>query len=613
MNLRKKILLGSGVELALVVLIVGWSVYSLMSFGRTGESILQENNESILAAYDMHVALDNQDAIVRNDLLSLRPSGQVEFKKNEDLFLAALGKAREHVYVKGEAAIVDSLAKLYPAYVAEFYDRFCQETRFTDSLAVEYRKSFLLLSGRIHSSFSGLSGLNQSRMYESSLKAKLAANRAVWSTVAIGSVVLLIGLLFSVFLSNYLVMPLKRLMEAFKLSARGDNQLQAPLLESRDEFGQLAREFDRVSGELAAFHEMRVDNILLENQKTEAILKSLEEGVVVLDPDLKLSAINPAAIRLLELKNYVRGASYHFLDLIDNEELGKAVRTLSESGRLPLLEDAQKLITIPGKQSVRYLLYSVTPARTKERVLFAIVILLIDVTRLQELDRLKNEFIMAASHELRTPLTSIGMSIELLMEHISDQLKPRERELLSAASNEIRRLKTLVSDLLDLSKIESGTIELDFQRLQLGAVVERVSSLLIDQMESKKINLNLDVPSSLPEVRADADKIVWVITNLVGNAIRYVSPKGNIKLSAQARGAFVHFSVSDDGPGIASEHQSKIFEKFVQIKDYGKVGGAGLGLSISREIIRAHGGTIWVDSAPGSGSTFTFTLPLVDR
>ncbi|MCE5271861.1 HAMP domain-containing protein [bacterium] len=610
MSLRKKVLLENGLGLGLVVLIVAWSVYNLLSLGQTSESILRENYQSILAAYDMHIALDNQDMIIRDDLRNLRPKGQLEFKKSEDIFRRALGKARDHVYVRGEAEIVDSIETQYGRYVAEFFDRFILEPSLSDSLATSYQGSFLTLSDRIHGSFIKLSDLNQSSMYESSLRSRLVATRAAWSMIAIGAVVLVIGLLFSLLLSNYLVSPLKRLMEASRLIALGDYSVRMPL-ESRDEFGQLSQEFNRMAGELAAFHEMHVDRILAEKHKTEAILQGIEEGVMVLEPDLRLSTINSAAIRLLELKKYTPGTSAAFTELIEHEGLIHAVRSLAETGKIPAMEDSQRLIAIPLKQSVRYLLFSVTPAWNKEGGLAAILILLIDVTRLGELDRLKNEFIMAASHELRTPLTSIGMSIELLMEHVSEQLKPRERELLTSASSEIKRLKTLVSDLLDLSKIESGVIELDFQRLQPAVVVERAVSLLADQMETKKIIFRQDIPASLPEVRADADKTVWVLTNLIGNATRYVDAGGEIKLSAQARGQFMHFSVSDNGPGIAKEHQSKIFEKFVQIKDYGKVGGAGLGLSISREIVRAHGGTIWVDSIPGSGSTFTFTLPLV--
>ena len=122
----------------------------------------------------------------------------------------------------------------------------------------------------------------------------------------------------------------------------------------------------------------------------------------------------------------------------------------------------------------------------------------------------------------------------------------------------------------------------------------------------------MDVPQNLPDVKADANKITWVLTNLISNALRYTESGGSIRLSAEHLGPYVHVSVSDNGPGIPFEDQSKIFDKFVQIKSDKALGGSGLGLTICKEIVRAHGGTIWVDSTPGEGSTFTFTLPVVE-
>ena len=138
-------------------------------------------------------------------------------------------------------------------------------------------------------------------------------------------------------------------------------------------------------------------------------------------------------------------------------------------------------------------------------------------------------------------------------------------------------------------------------------------SVFKTQTEEKGVTLSLNVPKELPDVKADGNKIIWVLTNLISNALRFTSPGGHIRLFAEAFGPYAQVSVNDEGAGIPYEYQSKIFDKFVQVKSDKALGGSGLGLAICKEIVHAHGGTIWVDSIPGAGSTFTFTLPIWGR
>jgi NtrC-family two-component system sensor histidine kinase KinB len=236
--------------------------------------------------------------------------------------------------------------------------------------------------------------------------------------------------------------------------------------------------------------------------------------------------------------------------------------------------------------------------------------LLRDVTRLAELDRLKSEFVMTTSHELRTPLTSIGMSIALLRETALNKLDTKEQQLLSAAHEDLQRLRVLVNNLLDLSRIEAGKMEMDFSSRPVSPLLERVVESFKVQADQKGVALSFNVPEGLPHVKGDANQISWVLTNLVSNALHFTPRGGNIQLTAEAFGPFIQISVRETGPGIPNEYQSKIFDKFVQVKSHNVLGGSGLGLAICKEIVRAHGGTIWVDSVPGAGSTFTFTVPL---
>jgi NtrC-family two-component system sensor histidine kinase KinB len=272
--------------------------------------------------------------------------------------------------------------------------------------------------------------------------------------------------------------------------------------------------------------------------------------------------------------------------------------------------EGEDILTIKTGEESRHYQVSIVPMKTSSGEIPGVVLLLRDITRLRELDRLKSEFVMTASHELRTPLTGINMAVKLLRESASAKLTDQERTMLEACHGEVQRLRALADDLLDLSKIEAGKLELEFQPVQPRLLGDQALSVIKPQAEAKGIALSLEVPQDLPEVTADAHKIVWVLVNLLANAVRYTDTGGHIRVAGELVGKQVHFSVIDDGEGIPLEVQPRIFDKFVHGKPRDGDGGSGLGLAISKELIKAHRGAIWVDSTPGQGSTFTFTLPV---
>jgi NtrC-family two-component system sensor histidine kinase KinB len=266
------------------------------------------------------------------------------------------------------------------------------------------------------------------------------------------------------------------------------------------------------------------------------------------------------------------------------------------------------MLTFATRAGHKHCEYAVTPVAARDGRATGAVLLLRDLTRLFDVERLKSEFVTAASHELRSPLTGLSMSVDLLLERAADGMAARDRELLEAAHEEVHRLQALIDDLLDLSRIEAGRIEMAFADVPVASLFGHVASIFESQLAEKGISLELDPAADLPLVRADANKATWVLTNLVSNALRYVSPGGRIALAARPAGRFVRFAVSDDGPGMPPEVRERIFQKFVHAEGPPS-GGTGLGLAICHEIVRAHGGTIWVESSTDQGTTFAFTLP----
>jgi len=319
--------------------------------------------------------------------------------------------------------------------------------------------------------------------------------------------------------------------------------------------------------------------------------------------------MNPAAADALDVSmNRVVGT--HVLEVIKNEKLYEIIKRTIETGTAPNIDEDNRIVTRGEEDKRKTFQFLITPITTKRNALVGVVFQLRDITHFKELDRLKSEFIMTASHELKTPLTSMEMSIGLLKENAADNLNDNQKQLLDAADEDIRRLKSLIKDLLDLSRIESGKIEMEFDRVDTRVLFEKAIAAQKSIATEKGVQLEAKAVENIPPVNADPTKITWVLTNLISNALRYTDDGGFIKLDAMDVGPQVQINVRDDGKGIPYEYQSRIFDKFVQVKNDPSAGGSGLGLAICKEIVRAHGGTIWVDSTPGEGSTFSFTLPV---
>lgn len=247
-----------------------------------------------------------------------------------------------------------------------------------------------------------------------------------------------------------------------------------------------------------------------------------------------------------------------------------------------------------------------------------------DVTHEHEVDRMKSEFVSLVSHELRTPLTSIKGYVDLLLDGDAGELTEEQQEFLGIIKNNADRLIALINDLLDVSRIESGKIELQRGPLDLAQLIQGVADSLHPSIEAKGQHLTLDLEGRrelsqvgqdctfLPTVMADADRVTQILINLLSNAYKYTPAGGSISVRAYSEGDYVRVDVQDTGIGLSTEEQSQIFTRFFRANNrtVQEVGGTGLGLSIARSLVEMHSGKITVSSSPGQGSTFSFTLPI---
>jgi NtrC-family two-component system sensor histidine kinase KinB len=609
MPLRKRILMGYGITLTLMSVVVIWSVVNLVSLGQASDAILRENYKSILAAENMIDAIERQDSATLLVILGYSDQGLAQFRENENQFLQWLGRAKDNVTIIGEADILTSIESGYSTYLVHF--SMLREMRASSPQRAGefYHETVLPTFTHVRDEAVRLREINHDTMFAASRRAEVVAHTAIWSTVGVAAAAIGLGLGFSLLLSKRLVRPIQQMMEATEALSGGNYEVRVPASGS-DELARLAEGFNTMANKLGIYHRMNVEQIVAEKRKGDAVLRSIEDGVVVVDAEFRVANMNPQAGRALSV-DPESVAKKHFLEVVKNERLFDLMKQTAESGQPPMVEEGKNILSIGEGESAKHYMFSITPVVSKGGGMLGVVLLLRDVTRLKELDRMKSEFVMTASHELKTPLQSLGMSIELLREGAFDKLDDKQKQLLDAANEELARLKSLISDLLDLSKIEAGKVELELDRFPPRILAEKAAGVFKAQAEEKHIQLVTDVPDDVPEVQADANKITWVLTNLIANALRYAD--NMITVSGRHVGQWVHFSVVDDGEGIPPEYQSRIFEKFVQVKSEKSVGGTGLGLAICKEIVRAHKGTIWVDSTPGEGSTFTFTLPVAQQ
>jgi two-component system, NtrC family, sensor histidine kinase KinB len=236
--------------------------------------------------------------------------------------------------------------------------------------------------------------------------------------------------------------------------------------------------------------------------------------------------------------------------------------------------------------------------------------MLTDVTRLRHLDEVKTDLISTVSHELKTPLTSIRLAIHVLLQEKLGLLSPQQMELLVTARDDSDRLYRVIEDLLDISRIESGQAEINLQPVNVAELVLQATDKMRPACLDRKITLDIDLAPDVPRVLAVPTRLQLVFDNLLSNALKYTRMGGQVTVTARPEDRMVRFALEDTGPGIAPEFLPRLFDKFFRVPGQEQI-SSGLGLTIAKEIVAAHGGTIHVASEPGKGTRFTFTVKAV--
>jgi two-component system, NtrC family, sensor histidine kinase KinB len=603
MTLRTKLLLGyAGFVLALGVL-GAWSARTLSQMSAVSGHIIAENYDSVVAAQDMKESLERQDSAALFDLLGQRERARQQVAEHRHRFDAALAAAAANITEPGEREAVEAIRQGRD----EYYKRFDVFTQTSGDRTSVYFRSLEPQFNDVRAASDRLLRLNQEAMRRKADAASRIARRWFFVTLALAVVLMAAGVLIELSLSKAIVGPVGQLTAATVRLASGDLDTPAVPVRSADEIGTLAVSFNRMADRLRELRRSDMGKLLVAQQTTEAVIDSLFDPVIVADDDGRVTRVNPAAERLFGAKADALGKP---IDAVTRDSrIAQSVADVLRSQAPAASEDAAATLPWAVDGARRAFRIRSTPMKDADDRLVGVVTLLEDVTHLSEVSRLKSEFIAAASHELRTPLTSVQMGIHLLLEGAPESLDERQRDILQVCREDTTRLDRLMRELLDLSKIESGAVTPHMAPVRPATLLNEAVNALRLQVEAKGIRLDVDAPPDLPHVAVDRGQIERVIGNLVTNAMRATPGGGTIAVAAESRGGEVAVSVTDTGAGIPRDYLSTIFEPFVQVP-HAAGGGAGLGLTISRRIIEGHGGRLSVQSEPGRGSTFTFTVPL---
>ena len=418
---------------------------------------------------------------------------------------------------------------------------------------------------------------------------------------------LILAIVFSVFSTGAITKPIEKLTQMTQSLAAGNVNSRVPV-DSRNELGQLSHNFNLMADRV----QEQINEISEEHRRSETILMNMGEGVLLVNGTFEVTYANPMAISMLELPN---------------DHIGKA---LIEINRIPelqaLLKKAEQTETIAfaeiqlGNIQEPEAEVTIVPVSAGQEY----VIVIHDVTKERQLERIRADFVANVSHELRTPLTTIRGYAETLLDEDSVRTKTGEQFLVKIL-NHSARLSRLVSDLLELSRLELGEVELKRLPCHLNTFYEPILDVFEPLLEESGLILKWEIPEELPEVNVDQQLFMQIFINLIDNAIKYTPDGGTITVSGEINsgdvlensdtiGEEIVVHVKDTGIGIPMESQSRVFERFYRV-DKGRaqeMGGTGLGLAIVKHIVLRHNGRIWLDSVLGQGSVFHVAIPLSD-
>lgn len=573
MKIKTRLTFGVGLLFLLILLLAILGMWYINALKNDTNNILTANYNSVQYARNMILALDE---------INSNPKAVKKFEDNLNL-------QENNETEVGEKEATNELATNFKTLLTDPADTAIRQI---------IRKNILTVMD-----------LNmQAIVRKSKVASGTAQTATVWIAVA-GALCFLIAFTSLINLPGNIANPIRELTESIKQIA-AQNYTQRVHLESHSEFGDLAKSFNIMAEKLEEYSGSNIAKLLIEKKRIETLINNMRDPVIGLDENNKILFMNEEALRVSGLESETTlGRSISHIAMSND-----LIRTLiGDKGTVKTNDQRQRepiKIFANGKESYfekEVLDITITSTGDKKNQHAGNVIILRNITAYKELDSAKTNFIATVSHEFKTPISSIKMSLQLLKNDRIGKLNNEQKALLDSIEDDSTRLLKITGELLNLTQVESGQIQLSIVAADPLEILLYATRSMQKPAEQKHIRLETAYPDHLPKVLADKEKTAWVLINLISNAIRYSYEYSIINLNIIREKDHINFSVKDTGQGIDPQYKSKIFDRYFRIPG-SKEKGTGLGLSISKEFMEAQGGEISVESDFGAGSTFTVKL-----
>ncbi len=488
------------------------------------------------------------------------------------------------------------------------------EKELTDKLSLDFERlkqhpKDNLLYIAIRTDLTDIMLLNMQAIQRKSNIAKLTAKNATLWIAITGAICFIIAFTLLINLPGNIANPIKELTESIKQIA-AKNYEERVHFEGHNEFGELASAFNVMAEKLEEYDNSKLAKILFEKKRIETLINNMHDPVIGLDENKVILFANEEAYKISGLKpGDIVGKNATEIALY-NDLIRHLMQDLIPERLVDKLSEKPIKIYADNKESYfdrEIININITPTGEQISKHIGYVIVLRNITAFKELDFAKTNFIATISHELKTPISTIKASLQLLENKETGVINEEQKLLIESINEESNRLLKIIAELLNLSQVETGNIQLSIQQSDAKQILQYSLESVKVQADQKHITLTVLADKNLPLVKADTEKTSWVLINLLTNAIRYSNEKSEIFIELKKEEGQILFSIKDFGQGIESKYKDKIFTRYFQIPGSSK-SGTGLGLAICKEFIEAQGGKIWVESEPREGSKFVFSL-----
>ncbi|MBI3125902.1 MAG: HAMP domain-containing protein [Ignavibacteriales bacterium] len=604
-SLRSKIILGFTVILLIMFLATLWSIYNFYRFNEYIKQTMQDNYRVIIYSDNMSKSLDEQVEAVIIMFNQDFARGDSLFTNSTNEFFDWHQKTRELTLSNEEHKILNEMQ----IELTKFKEENINTLDYKIFLRGEAPKVKVDLGNLITQLQSIKGKCNKILLLNhTSLNDSVQDVKTITQTAAITILLILLGAIFISFVfgtkfSNYIVRPITKLRQTVSHIAEGNFSERIELDENSDEINTLADEFNKMSERLERYEQLNLNKILYEKRKSELLIEGMNEPVLMVDENFKVLLSNKAFNQIFGEK------------AIKNSEIKKILRhertKARNKSKIDLQTKKDEIINIKDSEgSQKYFNVMTATLDIPESETQGTVFVFNDVTKYQELDRMKSEFIAKVSHELKTPLTSMGMALGLFEDGVVGSVNDKQHDLIVSMKEDYDRLNKLVYEILELTKLEANIGRIKFETFEAAKLAEHITKKFSIQAKEKDIKLEVVDKSFGSRINGNINSMISAVENLVSNSLRFTPNSGEIKIEFVTREDDLFIEISDTGIGISPDNLKKVFDKFIQIDDSAP-GSLGLGLSIAKEIIEIHSGEIKAFSELGKGSTFQIKIPVV--